>query len=209
MTEQLISNLAIKYFTRAIELNPLNYDIYMNLGRSYSIIGDLENSIRYLNLCLSTNPVAIHCKQLVANHLLWTNDLQNADKYITELEQYINSEKSPERTMPSMYMWTKSLRARYFVKIGKIDQVLSIAQDLSKNPHSIGWRNMIYLELGMAHEVIQLFHERMKINKYAYNYYAMSHNPIYDHVRNDPDFQQFFSQRKTISDETIRKYRIK
>jgi len=56
-----------------------------------------------------------------------------------ELEQRISSERSPETTMPSMYMWTKSRRARYFAKIGNRDKALEIANNISKNPYSILW----------------------------------------------------------------------
>lgn len=113
----------IKYATRAIELNPLHSDVYYDRAFSYKLIGDKENMIRDLRMCLSIQPEAMNCKEGLAEYALWINDFQNADKYIAEMEQRFNVERS---AYASGYQWGKSLRALYFAKLGKKDQALAL-----------------------------------------------------------------------------------
>ena len=168
---------AIKYATRAIELNPLFSDVYHDRAVSYRTIGDKENSIHDLRLCLSLQPEAIACKVCFAYHLLWINDLQNADRHIAELEQRINPEKSPQTTIPRFYDNVKFPRALYFAKLGRKDQALSIAENAG-----------VYAELGMAHEAVQSLQEYIKTDKYSVSYEALSGAPHYERIRNDPEF---------------------
>jgi len=189
----------IKYSTRAIELNPLNFDVYGDRASGYRLIGDKENHIRDVRICLSLQPESSACKLMFARYLLWINDLHTADKYIAELEQAELEQNSI--TLPGTQIAIKGLRAIYYAKLGKKEQALVLF------PNGPG----IYAELGMAHEAVPLILESLKSSMYGSfpSYEILLHSPFYEHIRNAPEFQHLLAQQKPISDEMIRKYRIK
>jgi len=195
----------IKYATRAIELNPLYYDVYSDRAFGDLSIGDKENFIRDVRLCLSIQPDAMKGKVFFAYYFLWINDLQNADKYLTELEQRISAEKTPQERWTYWNDAAKTLRAIYRARLGKEDQALSIAKSLP-----IYFTIWIYAELGMAHEAVQMLQKSLKTSTYdSYpNYEFLSQSSFYENIRNHPEFQQLLRQQKIIYDEMIRKYRI-
>ena len=145
---------------------------------------------------------------LFAFHLLWINDLQNADKKITELELHISKEKLPQITIPIIYGGTKALRAEYFSRLGRKDLALSIAKSLDSKDIA-HFARVIYADMGMAHEAVQIMREYLKTDQYYYSYYELLHSVFYERIRNDPEFQHLLIERKPIYDDMVRKYRIK
>lgn len=64
----------------------------------------------------------------------------------------------------------------------------------------------------MVHEVIRIVQNELKKDKteaMPYSYYELSHSPLFEHIRNEPEFQQLLREQKPVYDEIVRKYRIK
>ena len=80
-------NEAINFFEISININPLNYKAFFNLGNSYFKLSDYKNAIKFFNKTIKIN---INCPEV---HFFLAESLKNIEKYEEALINYKVAQK--------------------------------------------------------------------------------------------------------------------
>jgi TolB-like protein/Tfp pilus assembly protein PilF len=182
--------LAIKYRTKAIELNPLNPSFYIHRSWRFSALGELEKAEIDLQKVLEINPD--HNSALIGYGLLLIilKKYDKADKIISRLEQIYPKSNS-----------NQVLRAFLLAANGEKDKALEI----NLRPFD---KFRLYLFLKMQEEVIQYLNEdfeRAKNSQESWYLWFINYPP-YKFLHSDPRFQEILAKHKEIYEENLAKY---
>ncbi len=176
---------ALKYCTRAIELDPLLLLPYTTIARSFIYLRNYSQSVRYLKKASEFFPGQTNLIRLYCIHYLRVKNYDKAEEYIDKLE------KGKMR-----FRSTKAQKAILFAARGEKKKALAQKTQSSR----------VYSLLGMQDKAIAMMQKSLKKSKDAYNYLYLINNPHYDNLRDDPRFQKIVANAKEIYEERLEKY---
>jgi len=185
-----LHQLVNKYFTKAIELNPLYPAFYFRRALSFLRLGEIEKAETDLQEALEINPDHRGALQSYGMLLIILKKYNKAEKIISRLKQIF-----PE------WNGTQRLGALLLAAKGEREKALEIMQDGED-------KSNIYCILKMKEEVIQELNEGFESNKqHQYSrYLVLKNHPLYDFLRSDPRFQEILAKQKKIYEENVEKY---
>ena len=190
---------AIKYYDRAIELDPLEAR-YLNLRAScYRFIGEYEKAEADLEEMERMDSHDLNTRLLHARLLIWMGKHDEADRIIGEVEQ-INPD-FPIIRYPRALM--------YAIK-GDNEKALGLIE----GKHSYAFHYLIsnvYAALGENKELIQNIYDGIKngfeeIKTYLYTYEYLANNPFFAELNEAPEFQEILYRAKAEYEERKSKY---
>jgi adenylate cyclase len=189
-TDRGLYEFAIKYYTRAIVLNPMLPVNYTQRAHCYLAFGKLNEAEIDYQKALEVNPEHKRALYSYGMFLITQKKYNKAETIISKSEQI-----SPEAKL------TKYLRAFFYASIGEKDRVFEVELD------SIV-KLRIYLILHMKDEVILYLNEdfeRLKQSQRS-QYHWLINDPRYDFLRSDSRFQEILAKHKELYEENLRKY---
>jgi len=180
---------AIKYLTRAIEINPISSHAYFAQSWCYIMKGDLINAELDIVKALDIESEYYYALWWYAWILIQTNRIAEAEEVI-----YKRDELSPD---DSTTIILKSMVS------------YSLTGDKQKSLEMFPKGNLhIYLTLKMTeesvHELNSWFENVEKSERPKYLWLKDSH--IFDFLRSDPRFQKIVEEHKKIYEENLEKY---
>jgi non-specific serine/threonine protein kinase len=186
--ERGLHYLELKYFTKAIELNPLDAHSYVKRAYSFTAFGELEKAEKDLKKAIEINP----------DHSF---ALYNYGSLLIILKKYDKAEQIISRREQIYPKSNQVLRSFLFAAKGEKEKALEI--DL--NPPD---KFSLHLFLKMKEEVIQYLNEdfeRIKQSQGSYYLWFINYPP-YDFLRADPRFQEILAKHKKLYEENLAKY---
>jgi len=176
---------AIKYSTRAIELDPLLLHPYLTTSRSLLYSGNYKKAEYYLKKATDIFPDHPRLIDLFCQLYLRLKKYSQVQEWITRLEKVAPKYKNIKR-------WKMILYAAR----GERKKALALQYQSSAG----------YALLGLKEEVLAIMQEELNQNMDAYGYLYLINNPLYDNLRDDPRFQKIVADAKEIYEERLRKY---
>ncbi|MCK4560496.1 MAG: protein kinase [Calditrichia bacterium] len=183
-------HLAIKYRTKAIELNPLYPSSYVRRSIYFSYIGELNKAEIDLQKALEINPDHRTATGYYGYILILLEKYDEAEIIITKREK-IHPNSSSNSLLRACLSAAKGER----VKMPEINI-------------SAFYKSRLYLLLKMREEVIQYLNEDFEILKKSEGsrYLWLKNQPLCDFLRSDPRFQEILATHKEIYEENLAKY---
>jgi serine/threonine protein kinase len=191
---------AIKYYDRAIELDPLETN-YLSLRSSCCrVLGEYEKSEADLQEMERMNPDDLNTRLLHARLLIWMRRQDDAERIIGEVEQ-INPD----------YPIIRYPRSLLYAVKGESERALELIE--GENSYAFNYLiSNVYAALGMNKEALQYINDGIingfdEIKTYLFTYQYLVNNPFYEGLREAPDFQEILRRAKAEYDERKSKYR--
>ncbi|MBW1764509.1 MAG: tetratricopeptide repeat protein, partial [Deltaproteobacteria bacterium] len=178
---------ALKYCTRANELDPLLLLPYNTIARSFMYLKNYKQSARYLKKESDLFPDQPYLIRLYCTFYLRMKNYDKAEECIDKLEKGYVSFKST----------TKTQKAILFAARGEKKKALALGAQSAT----------VYSLLGMQDKAIAIMQKSLKKSEDAYNYLYLINNPHYDNLRDDPRFQKIVADARKIYEERLKKYR--
>jgi predicted CXXCH cytochrome family protein len=148
---------AIKHYRMAIKMDSLLFPVYSNLATSYSMIGDFDNAIHFLNILIDKNPEAARSYYLRA--LLYF-ELKQSSLAVTDLNKAISLDPSNSR-----YLYNLATYYYQNKNFAEGEKVIKNALKLEKNNQDYKYLlALIYQEQGKINEA-QIIMQELNANQ--------------------------------------------
>jgi tetratricopeptide (TPR) repeat protein len=147
-------------------------------------LGEYETAEGYLRKALDLNPKNPFSLAYLADYLVRTKRLDEAEKIITELEGIA----AGFRLLPEQ-------RAELYAARGEKNKALELSQG----------SYLVYALLGMKDEAIDAMQKYLSKGGF-YRYLSLTSHPFYDNLRGDPRFEKIVAQAKKKYEEWSEKY---
>ena len=175
---------AMLFYQRALELAPFYLWSKINMAWCLMGLGEYGTAEGYLRKALDLNPNNPFSLANLADYLVRTKRLDEAEKTITELEGL-----APE------FLLLPERRAELYAARGEKDKALELSRGSSR----------VYALLGMKDEAIDFMQKSLSKGGF-YSYLSLTNNPFYDNLRGDPRFERIVAQAKKKYEEWSEKY---
>jgi serine/threonine protein kinase/Tfp pilus assembly protein PilF len=176
---------AIKYCTRAMELDPLLLHPYLTTIRSLIYSGNYKKAGYYLKKVADIYPdhpriIDVFCQ------------LSFRMSNYGEVEQWI---KKLEKVYPE------------YENIKRWKMILYAARGERKNALALQYQDSEgFALLGLKEKALAIIQENQDKDKFYYDYLYLINNPHYDNLRDDPRFQEIVKKAKVLYDAGLIKY---
>jgi serine/threonine protein kinase/tetratricopeptide (TPR) repeat protein len=179
-----LNRTAIPFCQKALELAP--FYLYSKFHMAWCLmgLGEYETAEGYLRKALDLNPQNPFSLAYLADYLVRTKRLDEAEKIITELEGLAPG----FRRLPAQ-------RAELYAARGEKDKALELSRGSS----------LVYALLGMKDEAIDVMQKSLSKGG-SYRYLDLTSHPFYSNLRGDPRFEQIVAQAKKKYEEWSEKY---
>lgn len=189
---------AIKYFTKAIEIEPTYMRAYLNQAVCQWYIGEYGACEKTLLTRFQIEREYLNLREIYARLLIMTNRYDAANRELIEIEK-----SNPDYTSK-----LKAIRALLLAKKGEKEEALELIQDSEKFTFVV---TCIYALLGMKKEAIENIEIGIEVGlekeqQYLYSYPILKMNPCYDSLRDDSRFIRIMQREKKIYENRLRKY---
>jgi serine/threonine protein kinase/Tfp pilus assembly protein PilF len=182
--------LSIKCLNRAIQLNPLYPNYYHIRGRAYSNIGEFSKAESDLKKSIELNPTWF-IQGYYFFLLVEMKRYEEAKKLLSQLKT-----DNPNQDL-------SLLEAIEYAIDGKKEEALITFQS-EEGTYSI----ILHAILGMKDKTLIILQKMTEIYQgiKRSNYFALKNFLIFDHLRDDPRFQEILAIHKEIYEENLAKY---
>jgi len=179
-------NLAITYFSKVLELDPLHLYALSFRARCFYLVGEFEKAQVEIEKVIQIEPNHLEILKLKVANLLLLKKYGEAEDILVKISN-INQ---------SYYDYLLALK---FAVLEEKEKALSIPE--SKN-------NKIYSLLDMKENAINLLNEESDNaeKKQKSLYLELKNSPFYDNIRNDVQFQEILDNQKKLYDVLLEKY---
>jgi tetratricopeptide (TPR) repeat protein len=199
-------NLAIKYSTKSIELDPLYFYVYGTRGNSYHLLGEYGLAEADYNTALQFAPTSVWVLRKYMRLLIRMKRYEEAENMLLEAER-IPPHPRPLKTA------IKSLRAMLYFLRGEKDKV--IEKDFSQYDRFVS-----DLILKKKEAVLLYMHddlERVRTSgnvftskgPYYVSYLTLEKDTSFNFLRSDPRFAKIVAEHKKLYEENLEKYQDK
>jgi TolB-like protein/predicted Ser/Thr protein kinase len=196
---------AIKYYSRALQLDPLNIYCHDLLAQCYSYIGEFDKAAQQIRIALGRGIEPSSLLYLRLTRLLIMM------KRIAEAEAALEVAKEVAKVeeIPSHHSDFLLLQAWIHAARGKNELALGLLKDFSDS--YLIEITSIYSLLGMKDKAVENIKKGIKNalkEKYAeyYTYPFLNSNPFYDDLRGNPQFLKILEKEKQKHEERLVKY---
>ena len=177
---------AIKYCTRAMELDPLFLHPYLTITRSLIYSGNYKKAEHYLKKVAEIYPEHPRVLDIFCRFNFVKKKYSQVQELITRLEN----------THPE------------YGNIKRWKMILYAARGERKNALALQYQNSdAFALLGLKDEALALIQKNLDKDKYYYDYLFLVNNPLYDNLRDDPRFKKIVAEARVLYEEGLRKYK--
>jgi len=182
-----LDDLAIGYFSRAIAIDRLAFFSLGNRALFYINFGEFEKAKKDLLHCLENGQSApMFIRELALIHIL-LKEFDEADKLLTKIEKELSKNFD--------LGWCRAL---YYASRGQKDLALSTQKNAA-----------VFALLGKKKDAIARMQDELKTIWWRYSYPALVNLPLYDNLRDEPEFQSLVENQKSLYEQNRQKYAIK
>jgi serine/threonine protein kinase/TolB-like protein len=180
-------NLAVRYNSQAIEINPLNSGSYVWRGVANFRLKEYEKAEIDFNKALEIEP----------NHI---DALFNLTQLLIALKRYDEAEKlliQRKKIYPNQTIdWEHAL---IYASKGQKEKALETYDDKSI---------LLYSLLGMKDEAMSMVPQwsENRLRQKSSRYYFLKNHPFYNNIRSGPRFQEILAEHKKIYEENLTNY---
>jgi len=179
--------LAVKYYSLAIEADPLFIWCYGQRARCYNYLGDYANAENDFKKAMAIDENNAATLLLYTYFLIRLGKYDEADKIIKRNEKY-----NPDLE------YVKLTRAILYAIYGDKEKAFETYGGLLVAN--------LYAWLGMKDEFFNTYFKYEQFIGNMYIYHSLKIDPDYNLVRSDPRFQEILAKYKKIYEENLRKY---
>jgi TolB-like protein/Tfp pilus assembly protein PilF len=192
-----LNHQAIKFCSKAVELDPLYFWNHYILAACFMYVGDYDKAANHFRSALDIDPTHLDLLSRYAYLLILKKNIEEAEK-ILEIAEKIDEED---------YWRIRHARALLLAIKGKKEEALKLIED---RPY-LYLATSIYSHLGMNDEAVTYIREGIEkgsreLNIYLYPYPFLMSNPFYDNIRDDPSFQEIVKEEKEKYEKKRKKY---
>jgi TolB-like protein/Tfp pilus assembly protein PilF len=223
---------ASKHFKRALELDPQNFIVNLDVGAFLRSVGLYEKALKYFQRALQVDPLSGSTRILISTCRMGLGEFEEAAR---EVEMVI--EKEP-RNFEARYYYALELvmMNRLNDADKEIETALKIAADdanMISLPRALLWAargerekalafirqnerleiagTYLYILLGMNDEAIRNIEAGIEKGfevqgEYLYSYPSLAKNPIFKGLRSEPRFWEIVRREKPKYQEKLRKF---
>ncbi|MFQ5652965.1 MAG: FlgO family outer membrane protein, partial [bacterium] len=182
---------AIRFYDKAVELNPFSIYTISNRGSTWLLVGEVDLALKDMTRAYQIQPDWVYNLSVYAFTLILKKQYQQADSLL----------QLGERQPPGAFNAAlKFSRALYFVALGKKEKALALSR----------WPGVL-AKLGMKEEAIAAIDQTTKnqgAGYYLLSYLPLRHLPIYDNLRDEPEFQNIVRREREKYEERQEKYSL-
>jgi len=191
---------SIKYFSRAIDVEPTYARAYQNKAVCQWYIGDYVESAETLRRVYHLEKENLFNRDMYAKLLIMMDRDEAATREIIEIERL---NPGPDYTSS-----LKINKALLLAKKGKKEEALELIQDSEKYTFVV---TCIYALLGMKKEAIENIEIGIEVGfgkeqQYLYSSPILQKNSCYDSLRDDSRFIKIMQREKQKYDHRLKKY---
>jgi serine/threonine protein kinase len=182
-----LDNLAVKCWTKSLELNPLYYNRYHFRGIEYFRIGNYRQAEADYLTVLEFNPNDFITLKELSRLLIAEKRYAEAEKILHRIEKAY-----PDRKINLEY-------ALIYAARGDKEQALMTY---------IGRSVYLFSLLGMKSEAIEELStwSSGRLRQISSRYYILKNNVFYNNLRSDPRFKEILAKHKEIYEENLENY---
>jgi serine/threonine protein kinase len=182
--------LAIKFYSRALEINPIYPQAYAERALAYIAIGDVDLAESDLLKALEIDPKHRASLAYGIRHYLLVSNYRAADDLLKKREKFYPNSKI-----------TLFFRTALNAINGKTD-----IEDLKQFSKSHQFQIDMFLER-KENSLEFLTNNFNRVKRLEDSWYLFMKNmPVYDFLRTDPRFQDILAKHKEIYEENLEKY---
>jgi tetratricopeptide (TPR) repeat protein len=191
---------AIKYYSRSIELDPLDIFSYGMLSDCYVRIGEFDEVADCLNKALAIEEDNIWLHLHYAEALIMMRKYDDAGEKIAQAEKL-----NPESHRIKYYRsWLAAAK-------GEKEKALTLIEGIEERDAYRLEVTSIYSVLGMKDKAIENIKKGIdtgfrEIKEYYYTYLVLINNPFYESLEDDPRFKELVESEKKKYDERLKQY---
>ena len=187
---------AIKYLTRAAEIDPTSIQARIMIASSRMFLGNLKEAFKDISEALKKDPDNLEAHHYSASILIMMNRLDEAEREIS-----IALKMDPEGKLLT------SPKALLFAARGEKDNALKLISNNSISMNSA----CSYMFLGMKKEAIRIIEEGIKRGfnaqaQYLYSYPMLAKNPIFKSLKTEARFRDILEQEKAKYEDLMRNF---
>jgi len=191
---------AIKYYDRAIELDPLETSYRSLRGSCYRFLGEYDKSLADVEEMIKMKPDDLNLQLQYARLLIWMERSNDAEQIIEEVE--LIDPNFPIIRYP---------RALLSAVKGEREKAL----ELIDGEHSYAFNYLIsnvYAALGRNEEALECIKDGIasgfeEIKTYLYTYLYLANNPFYKDLKDEPQFKEILMHAKSEYEKRRSKYK--
>jgi tetratricopeptide (TPR) repeat protein len=182
--------LVIKCLSKAIQLNPLDPDYYHIRGRNYASIGEFNKAEKDLKKSIEINP-HLYIQAYYFFLLVDMKQYEEAKKLLTQLK---NDNLNQDLSL---------FEAMVYAIDGKEEEALKTIQSAGRT-----YRMVLHAILGKKDKTLILLQKGIEIYQgiKRSRYFSLKNHLIFDHLRDDPRFQEILAKHKELYEENLAKY---
>jgi serine/threonine protein kinase/Tfp pilus assembly protein PilF len=190
---------AIKYFEKAIELEPSYLRAYEHLASCHWYIGEFEEGLEVSEKALELERDSPSFYLLAARQLILLGKYIQAEKAIAEAEKIDADPKS-----------VKDHRGFLWAVKGEREKALGFIEG---SEGSYGYcMTCVYSLLGMKDEAIESIKRGIEkgfeeAQNYIYSYLFLKENPCFSHLQNDPRFEHILKRQRNLYVQRVKMLR--
>lgn len=189
---------AIKYCSKAIEIEPTYLRAYLNQAICQWYIGEYDACEKTLQMRFQIEREYLNLRDIYARLLIMTDRYDEANRELIEIE----------RSNPDYISSLKEIKALLLAKKGEKEKALELIQDSEKFTFVV---TCIYALLGMKKEAIENIEIGIEVGlekeqQYLYSYPILHMNPCYESLRDDSRFIRIMQREKQVYENRLRKY---
>jgi serine/threonine protein kinase len=191
---------AIKYYSRSVELDPLDTLSYEMLSDCYVRIGEFDEVANCVNKALAIEEDNYWFHLANAEVLIMMKKYDDAGEEIDQAEKL--NPKNPK---------IRYHRAWVAAAKGEKEKALSLIEGIEGKDAYRYDITSIYSALGMKDKAIENIRKGIdtgfrELKEYLYTYLALINNPFYESLDDDPRFQEIVEREKKKFDERQKQY---
>jgi adenylate cyclase len=188
---------AIKYYSKAIEIEPTYLRSYLNQSVCQWYIGDYLECEKTLKTRFQIEKEYLFLRDMYTRVLIMTGRYDEANREIISMERL-----NPD------YMLLKDVKALLLAKKSEKEEALRLIEDREKYTFFV---TCIYALLGRKKDAVENIEIGIEVGfeseqQYLYSYPILQKNPCYDSLRDNPRFEEILKREKKKYNQRLKKY---
>jgi len=182
-----LMNLSTRYYSQAIEINPLNSGSYVWRGVTNFRVKEYDKAEINFKKALEIEPSHIDALYNLTQLLIALKRYDEAEKLLMQREKIYPNQKTN---------WEHAL---IYASMGQKEKALDTYRDKSV---------LLFSLLGMTDEAVNIVTDwsKSRLLQKSSRYYFLKNHPFYDNIRSDPRFQEILEEHMRIYEKNLANY---
>jgi TolB-like protein/Tfp pilus assembly protein PilF len=177
------------FFTKAIEMDPLDANLFWRRAILFRELGDLEASLKDYQKALDLDPNHIRALNGITKYYFLTGDFEQAERHLSRSE-----------AMEADVIDTKYTRMYFYAASGDKEKTFALLEELGGEDW-VNTRLDLHCLLGEKEEALAILKEIPRNS-----YLTLLYHPYLELIRDTPEFKMKLPKAKVEYEENLAKY---